>query len=486
MKSRLLRPEFIAVLLASAILIYVLMIPPVIGIADNGDFERIMGSTGLSYLSQDYKDKYFGYMNREYKVTPLESPAEDYFSTEIILVLLAKLIDKAVTLNKHIFDIRFLAFIYSCLFLLSIYLLVKFIRNDNPLSGWIIAALLVFVFTDIGYISYFNSLYGEAVSFSALLLTVALAICVVKQEKPSLFTLAGFFLAATLLAGAKAQNVPLGIVFTIFGIRLLPLRKDFLWKRAVIFFCVILILTTMKCYLSIPDRIRVCNDYQSVFYGILKDSPSPKDDLQELGLDPNLSALAGTDFFMKEYPINIRDPETLKQISDKINPLKVAVFYLKHPDRYLQKLRITAENGFRLIQGYGNFEKSENREFKETADSFRHWSTIKTKVLPHSLVVVALFFTVYFLLLVIQYVKKRKILTERLYTEIFAAIWVTGLIQFLIPIIGDGEADLGRHLFLFNVCFDIMLVTSVVWVINLTVQYTVKLINRAYLSGNST
>lgn len=43
---------------------------------------------------------------------------------------------------------------------------------------------------------------------------------------------------------------------------------------------------------------------------------------------------------------------------------------------------------------------------------------------------------------------------------------IIGIIQFIIPVICDGEADLSKHLFLFNVCFDIMFIYMVVWLID--------------------
>ena len=39
------------------------------------------------------------------------------------------------------------------------------------------------------------------------------------------------------------------------------------------------------------------------------------------------------------------------------------------------------------------------------------------------------------------------------------------MISFIVPIIGDGEADLSKHLFMFDVCFDMMLVSSVIWLV---------------------
>ena len=38
--------------------------------------------------------------------------------------------------------------------------------------------------------------------------------------------------------------------------------------------------------------------------------------------------------------------------------------------------------------------------------------------------------------------------------------------QFVLPIIGNGEADLQKHMLLFNLCFDLMILVFVYWLIN--------------------
>jgi hypothetical protein len=48
----------------------------------------------------------------------------------------------------------------------------------------------------------------------------------------------------------------------------------------------------------------------------------------------------------------------------------------------------------------------------------------------------------------------------RLALETMAAVALAGVFSFVIPVLGDGEADLGKHLFMFNVCFDMMVLSA--------------------------
>ena len=92
------------------------------------------------------------------------------------------------------------------------------------------------------------------------------------------------------------------------------------------------------------------------------------------------------------------------------------------------------------------------------------WNDFKVKVLPHSLIFVLLFFIIYAIILVFQYIKAQNA-KEKLYFGIYILVMLIGIVQFNVPIICDGEADLSKHLFLFNVCFDIMFIYLVVWLV---------------------
>jgi len=465
LRGRLFNLETITVIIVAVFLVGLLMIKPIIGVADNGDFERIMITTGLEYKTSDYNERYFNYVNREYLSTLPFVNGVGYFSSTVIFVLSAKFISSIVLFNKGIFDIRFLAALYCCMLLLFIYLMAKHDKKSVPIVNFIYIILTVLIFTDAGYISYFNSLYGEALAFTSLLLTLAMAVHLSKSQNPRVLVLIGFYVAAILLTCAKFQYIPIGVVIAIFSLLFLKLRNDKKWRIVISTYIAAILVISVAAYVSIPDVFRVCNKYQSVFYGVLKDSKIPEADLEELGLKKEYALLAGTHYFMGKYPINIKDPGFREEINSKVSPFKVAMFYLRHPVRYIQKLEVTANKSFKLILGFGNYEKSHDSAPKKEVSSFRVWSDFKDNILPHSLWFLFLFFTVYSAILIFQY-RKAYGISEKIYFATFLLVMIIGIIQFIIPVICDGEADLSKHLFLFNVCFDIMFIYMVVWLID--------------------
>lgn len=455
------KPEHLAFLCVIMLLAVILLRRPIIGVADNGDFARIMRSTGLHYLTNDPEEKYFGYVNRLYRTGYIIPFGGGYFSTQILLVLAAVYLSGSFS-GSDVFDIRYLAAIYIVILAFTVCQAVKCIRKRSASAAILAVISFVIIFCDTAYTSYFNSLYGEPVTFVSLLFMSAMAYMIAAEEKPSIPVLILFSAGVIIFAGAKVQNVPAGILATLLFIRIAALRKDKIWRRLCAAAAAAVVVVSFAAYFSISRDIRICNKYQTVFFGILKESPDPAADLEELGLDPSLAVLAGTNYFMEDYAVDIRTAEFRKMIDENISHIEVAAFYARHPDCLLKKLHIAAENGFKLNQGFGNYENYEGTEYKKTTDVFCMWSDLKMEVLPHSLLFISAFFGLILLVLICEYSRAYS-KHKRLLIEYFGFIALTGIMQFVLPIIGDGEADLSKHLFMFNVCFDIFVCSAPVY-----------------------
>lgn len=460
-KPREFRMEFAVAGVILVLLSSLLLTRPIRGVADNGDFARIMNSAGLHYLSDNPEDRYFGFVNRLYGIGYAVPFGGRYLSTELPLVWLAVYVCKSLS-GTAFFDIRFLAFLYILILAAVLFFMAKSSRKSTGLFALIPISIAMIIFCDIGYTSYFNSLYGEPVTLVFFLLMAAIAVTLAAPGKPAIWMQALFCAGAFFFAGAKVQNAPAGLLMALLCIRLARLRTDKPWKIISLVSAVLAALVSLTCYLSVSKDIKVCNKYQTVFYGILKDSPDPAGDLVELGLDPSLSVLAGTNYFMDEYPVDIRTPEFREMLYDKIGYADVATFYLKHPGRFIKKLELAANNGFKLKQGFGNYEKYPGITYKQTTNVFGSWSDFKMKALPHTLSFVCIFYTAALIVLIHEH-KRATDPQRRFLAEFMGTVALTGMMQFVLPILGDGEADLSKHLFLFNVSFDMLFVSGLTY-----------------------
>ncbi|QMV42204.1 glycan biosynthesis hexose transferase WsfD [Cohnella cholangitidis] len=449
----------------SVLIIGLLMVPPVIGLADSGDFGRVLGVTGLSVLNpqQTYEQLYFNYAHQQYGYGGYTLGG--YVSTHVILVAIAGLIGRVV--NGEVFDIRILGLTYSVFFVGAVALLVRNApeaanRRNTLIVSVVLSLSLLFVFADIGYLAYFQSFFGEPYALIATLLMVASAIALASSPKPTGKLLALFIVAALAVATSKIQNAPLGLVFALLAWRMIGLRSDSMWRKQVWTGVAVLVLGSAVMILVAPDRLKNTNLYQSIFFGVLKDSPNVARDMEELGIPEKYAVLAGTNYFQKDTAIPQKDPVLRQEVLEKLSHKDIAMYYLRHPSRLMQKLDRAAENAMYIRPYYlGNYDQSAGKAPKEITYSFSAWSQWKDHQMPRSAGWYIGLISAYYAALGIVWWRNRS-RKLRLALETLAVVALAGVFSCIVPLIGDGEADLGKHLFMFNVCFDMMVISVLV------------------------
>ena len=142
--------NMLSVILFLLISITTLFVPPIIGMADNGDFYRIISQNDLYHLSNNDEDIYFGYFNKNYGIFKYNNEiGKTLISTQSIFIKFAVFIDKIIT-KDYVFDIRVLAFLYIIIQAFAIYFFTKVIINDVKSTKYklLIILLLNFIFSD--------------------------------------------------------------------------------------------------------------------------------------------------------------------------------------------------------------------------------------------------------------------------------------------------------------------------------------------------
>ena len=133
MKKNKIFPLEIVILIVMAIIItYQLIVPPIVGVADNGDFARVLPWFGLQPLAKEYNDRYFNYINRKFTIG--QERQRLYISSELVFVKLSLWFNKVVS-KDGLFDLRLLGFTHSVGFLCGVWLILMSIRKMGiPLS----------------------------------------------------------------------------------------------------------------------------------------------------------------------------------------------------------------------------------------------------------------------------------------------------------------------------------------------------------------
>ena len=451
-------PDYLAIAVIAAVVAWQLMVPPVIGIADNGDFPRIMSRFDIGYLSDKYEERYFGYFLDKYRIDKRDHWESKFISSQTPLVALAVQINRLIS-KPGFFDIRAVGAVHLALELAAAWLLLAYAPVNGGFARGVLIVIAILILTDVGFVCYFNSFYNEPGTFVFLLLTLGTIFLVLRRPNPGALLL--FCVAGLLFITSKPQNVGLGLILAIYALRLGALRSGRAWRWGCAGAALCLFSGSVVFYaLKSADIITKPSYYISVFYEILRFSPDPRRDLIELGLDPNLAKYTGTIPFPLESPKN--DPDFQRAFFDRMSFGKVIRFHLRHPVRFLTAMERSAKYAPLLRPALGNYEISAGHRPFSTSQSFDLWSRAYKAYAPGSLLGFACFFAVNLTGILLLYWRMRT-KYHRLLLELQLAWLLMAVVQFLSVVIAQGDYEPVKHLFLFNLLVNICFAGALIW-----------------------
>lgn len=435
------------------------------GLSDNGDFRRVMDANGLEYpIGRDSRYMF----NRFYNMAIDESDVAGslfhtvegqylYKSPHFTFIKISKFLNytaNRVTGNPTTrYDIFYLAALYIAILAVGAYLIVYFFKK--PLHQIIASILFLIMFCDAGHLLYFNSLYGESLQFVTLTLIVGLILSLV-DRRISTAGIIALFLSVYYFAGSKLANIPLALLTTASVFIFLPGMKK---VHKIIFSAggVAVAVSLAVMFVSIPSWMNEQTTYQTVFFGILKESPTPEEDLAELNLPAEYISLANTHAYMGEYPIDITNQDFRENFYNNISKTDAVMFYAKHPVRFLGKAAMAIRESVSIRPVY--LGSSPHLRMGQT-EKLSLWSNVRGGesvftnpyiVLPALLIFAALAFA-----MTVYYMRKKKI-SNGLQISLMLLLLACGIwANILLPIAGNGDADLLKHMYLYIHMADIL------------------------------
>jgi hypothetical protein len=457
-------PEIIVTALALAVVIVKLHVPTFVGVADSGDYARLMQPLGLheivpANLQLDY------YVNQYYGIGP-RGPIEYPSSALVVLWPAVRL---SALLHRTIFDMAISGYLYAAMFLLGVFLIVRGVRRLSSLRWrvWLVGLAVVAIFADTAYLAYFHSLFGEPVSYTCLLITVGALLNLIAGEQPDYFMLVIFTAACAGLVTAKTQDLVLVLPLAGFCFWLATLHQERRWRIAVGVSCVFVALMTFAVSVRTPSGFRQIATYDSVFLGILHgDTPAQaRSDLQTLGVDPQYAFLADQPFYVGPGWQIQKDPDFVADFYGHVNQLAIVKFYMAHPLRLLPGMGLTANAAAALRPtNLGNFLPSSGMPKRALSYRVDVWSGLIMPAFPRSPWVLLVIFLAYLGALVFEY-RAATSARARALVALCGLIGAWAALEFVLVYIGDGTSGLVKHLFLFDALFDLMLVIGVMWLI---------------------
>ncbi|MGN0106229.1 MAG: DUF6273 domain-containing protein [Hominilimicola sp.] len=476
--------------LVGAIIVFVLSLSVLylgnnIGLSDNGDFRRVLLVNNMEYenednyyylFKQDYKMKVEGdtFWEKVSYLCESNNEEEIYSSPHFIIIKASKVmnfvVNSILVRDETHYDIWYLAFIYILMLSMAAWGIFTFFADEARKLQIAVFVIFIVMFCDAGYLLYFNSLYGEPLQYVALMMLIALGLLIYKR--PTIPKIACFFVSLYFFAGSKLANVPYSVIVSFLALSFVFLRSDRRYRIGIAVSVVLAAACIANLYLSIPAWMHNDTTYQSVFFGAVKESETPEKDLQQLGIDTKYLPLVNTHAYMDEgeYPIDITTTEFEHDFYDKVSKIDVVFFYLRHPVRFVHKIAFSIENSSSLRPlNSGNSETV----LMDYSNRYSIWSNLRvaSRFLYNPIIVflMALIMTVYVVLVHIYLVRSKKQTDEkRLYLIMAMYVLIVGLwVNMCLPIIGNGEADIMKHMFLFTNFMDVLFAAIIIGIVNM-------------------
>ena len=449
-------PEWILFLVIADLLFFQLLIPPIVGLADNGDYARVLRPVGLESTATGYAESYWSYVNREYRTVPR---ADRYLmlSSGLILAETAVQFDRLITDDEE-FDLVVLGAVHLAGYLFGIYLILLATQTFS-LPGRVVTGFAVLsVGTDVAYVAVLNSFYQEAAGLVFLTILIGISLVTIRTERPSRWHLISFFVCTALFVGAKAQYYLLILPLLVGPLFLLRSPDPKTRRLVVIASSVALLLFVGFLYSQLPSALRAVNLWHTLFMNILVDSQSPGRDLEEFGLDPDLVRFVGVGAFVPGVPLH--------EVTAHFGLCDVGQFYLRHPGRFLEIGDRVAESTFvHRDPDYGNFTRAAEKAPRALSRSIFGWSELETKMFPKSLGFVGGFLAI-FIVLSSWEISRARLACRRNPTAVFClVVAMMAISQFVVTVAVEGTIDVVKHLYMFQLLFDICLIVSVAWLL---------------------
>jgi len=451
--------ELLLVVSFATCVCFQLFVPPSIGLANNGDFGKMIGRFDLGPEDSAAPTEY-DYVITHWKFDTQYHWISDNVSSELILIFCALLIGWKGSVKQ--FDIRTMGAVHAVLWIACFAVLLVLLRRLPSSSRWLTALAALFMFTDVSYVALCNSFYTDAGAFLFLGWATVLWLLLMLRPQRSLPLSIAFSIASVLFVLTKPQHAPLGLF--LFALGLVAGRKfeKPAQKTGAVAIALIIPLAAWAEYWSIPFPEMKMPQYGVVFGKILEGSPTPAQDLRELGLGPEYARYIGQGRTALADPID--ENQWWADYLSKVTPGRVLQFHLRHPWRtaVFMYRDMNEKAADRRLQIFGKYDRESGYGAKAQARSFYWWTSMRSalfRLAPWH--IVAWFAAVGWIC--VRLALRRSGSAAGSIAILCLLLTAMASVEFLISSLADsGETE--RHLFLFQVLTDFTILGAIVWV----------------------
>lgn len=475
--SKFVSPALLATVLAAIISGILLFVPPIHGLADNGDFYRSILSNGIYRLPTSYS-QYSDFVITKFGIMQYFNENNvSVLSSQTIFIQIALLLNK-LFYSRTIFDIRFMGLVYYLFYLGGIYLLTNaFVRPYRKVKSYVMGLLIVFIFADSAYTLYFNSFFAEPGMFILMLYLcasiISLARNIYSRRWPMTFL---FFISTILLITNKQQNAPLALSFGVVAIGIMFLPHFRARRMATALGIVLVLMSGVGIYKSIGSEIVGANTFQTFSHGTLLETSDPTKKIERGGVDGQFALMRNENYYSKNYAtLDPGSKYVKKHLMDKTGFAWIVRYYAGNLKQFNNLLDVAAKDVTAVQpRAVGNFVRNSGHKPGEQVKYFTVYSSLMGAFFPGKYAFDCLlaigFIAVYSVGFYLDIKAKRYMGILRFFL-IFGLMTVVVFVP-IVSIVGDGDADLAKHLFLVPVSLNMSLLMFISDLINHTLWNT--------------
>src|SRR5579875_730838 len=445
----------------AAIVIFQLFVPPILGVADNGDFPKLSRHACIGPLDPA-RYPLFDYYTPRYAIR--SQYCGSIMATSAVIPLYISLAPAGWFLPRGEYDLRFLGALYALLFLGAFFLFLRLV-SQPPL----VAMFALVVFFSAAYVPIFSTFYMDTAALIFLLWSVVLGIHVLSSRRVGLGAFASLTAALLFLATSKVQHSLEALCFVpLFWFRFERKAFPAVWARAAA--SVVVIAGSLVFLATSSPWYRAISFYDSLFFKFLPASENPAAALAKLGLDASFvqyigrhSYSPGTHMQEEPYAIAFGKQVTLTKMLRflLVNP-KVVASAMRHDLEEGSLVRVRMEIGAREYR-LGNYQPESGHLPEAQSHVLALWPAAKAALYarrPWSYL--GFCFTLVALLWLAAWFQGPARAPAVLGVAVLTALLPT---TFAPPFFD--AVDTGRHLFLFNCVLDLCACTLLALAIRL-------------------
>lgn len=473
--TRHVSPAALATVLAAGIAGWLIFVPPFHGLADNGDFYRAIFVNGLYKLKGYHM---LGYINPQLGIMRYFNETHAaVFSSQPLFVRLAVGLNK-LFYSRTVFDLRFMGLVYYLPYLGAIYLLTSALTHPfRRLRSYFLALLVVFIFADSSFTLYFNSFFAEPGMLVLALYAFAAIILLGRRPDfhPRWMTLL-YFVSVMLLIANKQQNAPLALSYVVASLGLFMVCRHRYQALLVVAGMAGILVTGVLTYTLITKQFNDINQYQAVTHGVLLHTGDPSRKLKKQGVSEQFALMSAQDYYPKTFAaISPSSDYVHRHLNQKTGFGWIVRYYLTHPKQFRTLLDVAAgDMMITQVKAVGDYQAGTGHQAGEQVTYFTGFSAVAGAFFPQKFAFDLLLAVALVIVFGVGAYNDWKARQPMGVLRFFLVVGLLTIFIFvpIISIIGDGDADLAKHLFMVPVSLDLILLTFVADILNHRLWHT--------------